>query len=187
MKPMHGEENNYIKVETLLNEYLACQEPHTKSLLLGELLIMIRPLIAACCKHYYGLAEEDQIQDGYERAIKLINAYDPSLTNIKFLGYMKRMMMCYYWEIKRGELRNPSLEVSEGQLPEEGYEEQGYKKIELTDLLNILSPREKEIVSRVYLQGHKQKSVAQDLGVSLAYIKEALYKARKKMRKIVNM
>ncbi|MGL5439578.1 MAG: sigma-70 family RNA polymerase sigma factor [Filifactoraceae bacterium] len=178
--------NDYIDVENLLNEYFNAEESENKKNLLQQLLFIIRPLIIASCKHYYGITTEDLIQDGYEKAIKLIYNYDVTLTEVKFLGYMKRMLMCYYWDKKRAELKNTYKEVSDDNLEERGYKEQGFDKVELKDILGILSERERQIVVLVYIKGYRQKSVANDLGLSLAYVKEVLYKSRKKMREVIN-
>ena len=72
-----------------------------KKELLTKILNALKPMLLARCSYYFGYTTEDLIQMGYARMIELLDEYDPSRTEVPVLGYLNRMIACYYFSLNR--------------------------------------------------------------------------------------
>ncbi|MGB5822680.1 MAG: sigma-70 family RNA polymerase sigma factor [Proteocatella sp.] len=155
---------------------------------LGEIIHRVEPLIAKRCRYYFGYADEDLMQDGRMRCIILIRRYNQNFIGVKFLGYLNRMLSCYFWDLKKAELKKAKYEY---QIADEGsrsmnkmpYEESGYAEVELLDLIEGLGEKEKYIVKENILSGKKLIDTARELGISYEYSKDIKKSALAKLRK----
>lgn len=56
---------------------------------------------------------------------------------------------------------------------------------EIKNAINILSPRQNEIINKVYFENKKQIEVAKELGVTKEFVSKTLSKALDKLKKIL--
>ena len=56
---------------------------------------------------------------------------------------------------------------------------------EIKDAINMLSPRQKEIINKVYFENKKQIEVAKELGVTKEFVSKTLSKALDNLKKIL--
>jgi hypothetical protein len=140
------ETNTYEDIEQALIGYKEATATWDKQEYLRQLLAYITPLIKKKIRHYFGYVDEDLLQLGYVRTIELIDNYEME-RNILFMGYMKRMLGCYYYDEKRKEAKAEDLVEYDETFMELDYES-GYFDIELEDLLKGLSYKERYVVER---------------------------------------
>lgn len=178
---------SYEQVEEALCGYRQAEEESVREGYLSDLLMYLTPLLYKKIRHYFPKAEreerEDLLHDGYLRSIELILAFDPA-RGIPFLGYMKRMLGCFYFDrlkaiMKRGERCSFDEEYM---APEQ---DPGLQTVEIVDLLRILNEKEERILRENILLGRKLKEVADRVGISYVYAKEVKRKALKKLRKSI--
>ncbi|MDO4712175.1 MAG: sigma-70 family RNA polymerase sigma factor [Peptostreptococcaceae bacterium] len=151
----------------------------------GELIVMMEPLILKYCRYYFGFSTEDLIQQGRIRALELIRRFDTSKSEIRFLGYMTRFIACFYWDMKKDELRrskNMSY-FSEDGLEKASYDERGFLKIEVNDLLQPLDPEQRYIITQNIMYGTPLGEIGSQLQLSTDQVKYLKKKALGRLRK----
>ncbi len=174
------EKNTYEEVEQALTGYKEAVDENEKEEYLRRLIEYITPLIKKKIRHYFGYIDDDLLQTGYVRSIELIDNYDTN-RNVLFMGYMKRMLGCYFFDEKRKQGKKAeSVEYNEEYMEPET--ELGYFDIELKDLLKGLPKKERYIVQRHIIERGLLKSVAKELDISYVYAKELKRNAIKKLR-----
>ncbi len=177
------ETNTYEDIEQALIGYKEATATWDKQEYLRQLLAYITPLIKKKIRHYFGYVDEDLLQLGYVRTIELIDNYEME-RNILFMGYMKRMLGCYYYDEKRKQVKAGDLVEYDETFMELDYES-GYFDIELEDLLKGLSYKERYVVERHIMEKSLLKNVAQELDLSYVYAKELKRNAIKKLRVLI--
>ena len=137
---------------------------------MGELIVMLEPLIKKQVRYYFGRLDEDFMQMGRIRAFELIERFDPAFTDIKFLGYMKRFLGCFFWDLKKQELKNADLIngfVDMEELSEIAtYVEEGFLRIETEDLLQGLSPSERYVIEAHVMDRVSLAELSREMGLS---------------------
>lgn len=189
IKIIENEEVQAGQEYLIFNELIAKYQDGEEEAL-GEIIRRVEPLIAKRCRYYFGYADEDLMQDGRMRCIVLIRRYDRNFIGVKFLGYLNRMLSCYFWDLKKAELKKAKYEY---QIADEGsrsmnnmaYEENGYAEVELLDLIEGLGEKEKYVVRENILSGKKLIDTARELGISYEYSKDIKKSALAKLRKTV--
>ncbi len=123
----------------------------------GMLIEMLEPLMVKKCRHYFGYVNEDLLQQGRIRTLELIRRFDPSKKEIRFLGYMERFLNCFFWDLKRTELkaktRSVFLSVDEESPESIFYDEPGFESIEMRDLLESLDKTQRYIIMQNVMYG----------------------------------
>lgn len=160
-----GAEADYRELDALLDQAKAGDMDQ-----MGALILRLDPLIKKQIRHYFGRTDEDLLQMGRLRAFELIQRFDPALTDVKFLGYMSRFLGCYFWDLKKQELRQASLvfvPVEEEELNQKAlYDEAGFLEVEMEDLLGRLAQREAYVVRHHILLNKSLVQVAEELGMT---------------------
>lgn len=179
------ENNTYDEIEEALIGYKMAELAPYKEEFLRQLLGYITPLIKKKIKHYFGYIDDDMLQCGYVKAIELIDRYDMD-RGVLFMGYMKRMLGCYFFDEKRKQLRlGDSVEFDETYI--EWAQDIGYAMVEIEDLLKCLSYKEKYLVENHIMDRQILKQTAVDLDISYVYAKELKRNALKKLRLMVSL
>ncbi len=123
----------------------------------GMLIEMLEPLMVKKCRHYFGYVNEDLLQQGRIRTLELIRRFDPSKKEIRFLGYMERFLNCFFWDLKRTELKAKTRSVflfADEERPESiSYDEPGFESIEMRDLLESLDKTQRYIIMQNVMYG----------------------------------
>ena len=177
--------NTYYEIEEALIGYKTAERAIYKQEFLKQLLAYITPLIKKKIKHYFGFIDEDMLQCGYVKSIELIDRYD-MYRGVLFMGYMKRMLSCYYFDEKRKQVKvGDIVEFDETYI--EADQEMGYMMIELDDLLKCLSIKEKYLVENHIMNKQILKQTAIDLDISYVYAKELKRNALKKLRLLIKL
>ncbi len=153
---------------------------------MGELILMLEPLIKRQVRHYFGVLDEDYVQMGRIRVFELVLRFDPGFTDVLFLGYIKRFLGCYFWDLKKQSLRSSELVdgfVDMEELSELAtYEDQGFLKVELDDLLACLSEDERFVIRNNVMEGLSLFRLAQAMGKSYDQVKYIKQKALTRLR-----
>lgn len=178
-------QERYLIFEELLQRYN--EGDHEAA---GEIITRIEPMIMKRCKHYFGYVDEDLMQQGRMRCIILIQRYDRNFVGVKFLGYLNRMLSCYFWDLKKLDLKKERFEQYYGEneqkrLYEIKYDEAGYDEVELESLISCLNEKERYVVRANILIGKKLIDTAKELGISYEYSKDIKKSALKKLRNVV--
>ncbi len=178
-------QNNFKEVEQIL-----AQAKNGDTLAEGTLIQMLEPLVKNRCRHYFGQCDEDLLQLGNIRLIELIRAYDHTRCDNRFIGYADRMISCYYWNLKKSEIRKTKeltqTDYAEDQLKFAQYNENGFEKIEIKELLTALSPQQREIIQQNVMHGKTLDQVARCLGIQREQAKYQKKKALEKLRRLVD-
>lgn len=123
----------------------------------GMLIEMLEPLMVKKCRHYFGYVNEDLLQQGRIRTLELIRRFDPSKKEIRFLGYIERFLNCFFWDLKRTELKAKTRSVflfADEESPESiSYDEPGFESIEMRDLLESLDKTQRYIIMQNVMYG----------------------------------
>ncbi|MDO5061737.1 MAG: sigma-70 family RNA polymerase sigma factor [Peptostreptococcaceae bacterium] len=174
------QKNSYEAVDALL--HLA---KNGDSKAEGELILMLEPLIVKYCRHYFGYASEDLVQQGRIRALELIRRFDPEKAEIRFLGYMTKFVTCFYWDLKKAELRkSQSISYySEDELDRASYDEKGFLQIEVDDLLRPLDQEQRYILTQNVMYGMPLGKIGEQLSLSTDQVKYLKKKALGHLRK----
>ena len=181
------EKYSYEQVEQALCGYKQAEEERVKEICLEALLTYLTPLLQKKIRHYFGSLEregrEDLLHDGYLRSIELIEAFDTE-RGIPFLGYMKRMLGCFYFDRRKAAAKTENRCSFDEQYmqPEEDLR---LREIEIEDLLRVLNEKEERIVRENVLLGQKLIRVAEEIGISYLYAKEVKRNALKKLRRSI--
>ena len=138
----NGQGKKYAVVEMLMAK-AKCGDNDA----MAELIERMEPLIITCCRRYFGYMDEDLMQMGRMKCIMLIREFDVD-RDIRFLGYMKSMLSYYFWDIKKKDIRLTENETSmtqenENYVQDRPVIEMGYGWIEIEDLLNGLTEKER--------------------------------------------
>ena len=149
---------------------------------LGTLIESISPLIKSKCKHYFGFVSEDNYQNGVLKSIELILSYDFE-RNTRFLGYMKYMLSCYFWDLKKEELKHLQREICKEQESEIAYEED-YSSLEVKEVLSVLNHKELEVITSCIIEGNTLVKTSKDLNISYNWTKQLKKSGLLKIKKI---
>lgn len=153
--------------------------------ILSFLLQQVEPLIRSLCRHYFGTLEEDRLQNGRLRSLELILGYDRHYPGVKFFGYMKRMLQCYFWQMKRSDLKESALLLTCDEMSFYSFESHEYHNVWIDDLLGRLTEKEEYLVREHVLKGKTLKQSGEELHISYSYAKELKRKSLQKLRKMV--
>lgn len=153
---------------------------------MGDLILRLDPLIKKQARHYFGKADEDLLQMGRLRAFELIQAFDPDFTEVRFLGYMSRFLGCYFWDLKKYEIRRASLspvDADDEELARKAiYEDEGFLEVELEDLLQGLTAQEACVVRLNILMNNSLQEVAEMMDLSRDQVRYLKKKALDRLR-----
>ena len=157
----------------------------------AALIQMFEPLLKSRCRHYFGYCDEDLIQLGSIRMLELIRAFDPTLCDNKFTGYVNRMISCYYWNLKKSEIRKAKemqpTDYSEVPIQLLSYQENGFEQIEIRELLATLEHEQRCIILQNILYGKTIEQVAKALGIASERVKYQKRKALAKLRESIGI
>lgn len=181
-KEIKNKENHYYKeMETAIRNKNTNQEC-TEEFLISKL----EPIIKKSCKHYFGTYDEDLLQMGRLRVLELIRNFDTNRKDIIFLGYIKKMLSFYFWDLKKKELSKKEIsfvninEVTENKLY---YEEKEFSNILLKESINNLSEDEKKIVKRHIFDTISLKQLAKEMNKTHEQVKYIKKKTIEKLKK----
>ena len=173
-------ENSYEEIDSLLTQAKAGDDDS-----MGTLILCLDPLIKKQVRHYFGKADEDYLQMGRLRALELIHKFNPEFTNVKFLGYMARMLGCYFWDLKKKELRNidtPCIAIDEEELGQKAtYDEEGFLAVEMEDLLSRLPQTESYVLRHHVLLGKSLMAVSAEMGLSKDQVRYLKKKSKQRL------
>ncbi|WP_099190143.1 sigma-70 family RNA polymerase sigma factor [Tepidibacter mesophilus] len=173
--------NAYEEINELVK---MSQQGDTDSL--EKLLDILKPLLISKCKHYFGYISEDLYQNGVIKSIELINSFDFK-KNTKFLGYMKFMISCFYWDQKKDELNSKEVSVDfNGNQIKEVYVED-FSSIETIEALSILNATEIKVIEKNLIQGHTLLEISKDMDISYSWVKRVKSQAVKKLEKYYSL
>ncbi len=152
----------------------------------GMLIEMLEPLMVKKCRHYFGYVNEDLLQQGRIRTLELIRRFDPSKKEIRFLGYMERFLNCFFWDLKRTELkaktRSVFLSVDEESPESIFYDEPGFESIEMRDLLESLDKTQRYIIMQNVMYGATLERIGMTLKLPRDRVKYLKKKALMTLR-----
>lgn len=185
---MEAEKYTIDQVETALAGYKEAGSAEEKEHHLNCLLLYLTPLICKKVRHYFGITDEegrrDLVHDGYIRAIELIDAFDRE-RGIRFLGYMKRMLGCFYFDKRKAAAKFENrCSFQEDYM--EPQEDVRLCNVEIRDLFRVLSEKEERLIIENVLGGKKLIRVSEEMGISYIYAKEVKRKALRKLRKYLS-
>ena len=153
---------------------------------LEKLLDILNPLLISKCKHYFGYISEDLYQNGVIKSIELINNFDFK-KNTKFLGYMKFMISCFYWDQKKDELNSKEVSVDFNDNQSKEVYVEDFSNIETLEALSILNATELKVIDKNLIQGHTLSEIAKQMDISCSWVKQVKAKAVKKLVKYYNL
>lgn len=93
-------EKDYEIFEELLKRYNEGDQNAVE-----EIISSVEPILRKRCRYYFEFENEELIQAGRDRCLVLIDRYDSRFVGVKFLGYLSRMISCFYWELKNSQLK----------------------------------------------------------------------------------
>ena len=180
----NGQGKKYAVVEMLMAK-AKCGDNDA----MAELIERMEPLIITCCRRYFGYMDEDLMQMGRMKCIMLVREFDVE-RDIRILGYMKSMLSYYFWDIKKKDIRLTENETSmtqenENYVQDRPVIEMGYGWIEIEDLLNGLTEKERYVVLENIIGQEKLVDVAKSLSISYDYSKDIKKSAISKLRKVI--
>lgn len=181
---MEAEKYTIEQVERALLGYKKASDEREKEQHLDCLLLYLTPLLCKKIRYYFGVMREEErkdlLHDGYIRTIELIEAFDME-RGIRFLGYMKRMLGCFYFDKRKAEVKTAvRYGFEEGYM--EASEDVELLNVEIRDWLKVLSEREERLIVENVIVGRKLITVSKEMGISYMYAKELKRKALKKLR-----
>lgn len=153
--------------------------------LLTNILTALTPMLFARCSYYFGYTTEDLIQNGYARMIELLHEYDSSRTEVPVLGYLNRMIACYYFSLNRKmrkeqeRLQSIEQDTLESALVAEDTHHYEY---DWKNILSILNEKEYKIVTEHILKKKTLKTLCFGMHISYPYAKKLKSSALKKLR-----
>ena len=120
---------------------------------------------------------EDLVQEAFLRA--LINAkLLEELDSCKRRAWMYRTVKNLYIDRKRRE----TFETMQEQIPQEGFEEAEYTKIDDEQLLTVLTQEERILFTLRYLEGYNSAELGKLFGLPPGTVRSRLSSARKRLR-----
>lgn len=156
-----------------------------KKELLTKILSALKPMLLARCSYYFGYTTEDLIQMGYARMIELLDEYDPSRTEVPVLGYLNRMIACYYFSLNRKMRKDRERLLSfEQETLESVFVAEDAPKYEYDwkKILSVLNEKEYRIVTEHILKKKTLKTLSHRMHISYPYAKKLKSSALKKLR-----
>ncbi len=182
--------NQTQDVSAKILAYLHSTNTEERSLFLEDILTKLRPMLLARCRYYFGYFTEDLVQQGYVRLIELIDAYDECRTEVPVLGYLNRMMACYYFSLNRKlrkeKERNFSLEEEVLENIRDDAEEERVFQNDVQELLKVLNEREYILIREHILRHKTLKSVCEKMNISYTYGKKIKQTSLRKMKSVLN-
>lgn len=156
-----------------------------KKELLTKILNALKPMLLARCSYYFGYTTEDLIQMGYARMIELLDEYDPSRTEVPVLGYLNRMIACYYFSLNRKMRKDRERLLSFEQETLESVlvaEDAPKYEYDWKKILSVLNEKEYRIVTEHILKKKTLKTLSHRMHISYPYAKKLKSSALKKLR-----
>ncbi|MBD5457666.1 MAG: RNA polymerase sigma factor [Lachnospiraceae bacterium] len=120
---------------------------------------------------------EDLVQEAFLRALlnsKLLEELD----SCKRRAWMYRTVKNLYIDRKRRE----AFETMQEQIPQEGFEEMEYAKIDDEQLLTVLTREERILFTLRYLEGYNSAELGKLFGLPPGTVRSRLSSARKRLR-----
>lgn len=163
-----------------------------------ELLSRLEPLIISSIRRYYynPYVYEDLLQEGYEIALSTIEEYDPSKGS-HFLGFIK-LRLKYHYLNKHKEKSTISLNQTIG---DEGMELielikdekpgpldkilQKEGLMELKQAIDLLTPRQREVIIAFYIEGMSIGEIGEKLGIAYRTVVNTKSKAMEVLKKTI--
>ena len=164
--------------------------------MLGEIIKSLQPLLISSIKRYYNKPKEyeDLMQDGNLKIIESINDYDKD-KGVHFLGYIKMNIKFLYLDkhkqrfhqslnqqIGDGETEMMDILVGEEIDFLENIIKGEYREI-LSRTLDLLTPRQRQVIELYYGRNMGIDDIAKDLGVAYRTVVNTKTRALEKMRK----
>lgn len=156
-----------------------------KKELLTKILDALTPMLLARCSYYFGYTTEDLIQNGYTRMIELLDEYDSSRTEVPVLGYLNRMIACYYFSLNRKMRKEQERLLSFEQETLESVlvaEDAPKYEYDWKKILSVLNEKEYKIVTEHILNKKTLKTLSDRMHISYPYAKKLKSSALKKLR-----
>lgn len=164
---------------------------------LAEIIERLQPLLIASIRRYYNRPKEyeDLIQDGNLKIIQSLGEYDPN-RGVYFLGYIKMKIKHLYLD-KHKERHHGSLNEKLGDGGTEAIDllvgeevdflgnivrEEDREKV--LRLLELLTPRQRQVITMFYGREMTLDQIAEELGVAYRTVVNIKARALEKMRKI---
>lgn len=122
-------------------------------------------------------AAEDLVQEAFLRALVnygLLEGLDAG----KRRAWMYRTVKNLFIDRKRRE----AFETAVGQMPEEGFEETEYVRVDDAQLLGALAPEERLLFTMRYLEGYNSAELGKIFGLPPGTVRSRLSGARKRLR-----
>ena len=159
-----------------------------------ELLNRCKPLILASIKKYHARGDyDDLIQEGNLLILESIDSFDGSY-GVYFMGYIQMKLRFLYLNINSNEEWSLNREDENGleflERIESSFDMEEYilvwdENIDLYRKINILSPREKEIIEKFYFDDMTIGEIAQYLSLTYQTVANIKTNGINKLRKIV--
>lgn len=181
---MEAEKYTMEQVDAAVAGYKEAGSEEEKAYHLDRLLLYLTPLLCKKIRYYFGVMNSedrsDLLQDGYIRTIELIDAFDRD-RGVRFLGYMKRMLGCFYFDRRKAAARfEDRCSFEEDYM--EAQEDVQLCNVEIRDLLRVLNEKEERLIIENVIGGRKLVTVSAEMGISYMYAKEIKRKALRKLR-----
>lgn len=164
--------------------------------ILEEIIERLQPLLISSIKRYYNKPKEyeDLMQEGNLKIIQSINDYDKD-KGVHFLGYIKFNIKYLYLD-KHKQRFHQSLnqQVGDGEtemmdllVGEEVDFLEGIirdeNRIKLKEALDLLTPRQRQVIELYYGRNMSMADIANNLGVTYRTVVNTKTRALEKMRK----
>ncbi len=152
----------------------------------GELIEKFEPLIIKRCRYYFGKVDDDLLQIGRIKLLELIRQFDSSKTEVKFSGYLSKFLGYFYWDMKKSEMKHQDKEIisthDKDLPPEASYEDSGFERVEIEDLLDSLDEKQRFIIVNHVMLGATISNVGKKLNLTNEQVKYLKKKALWQLR-----
>jgi len=150
-----------------------------------ELIERFTPLLRGKCRQYFGVVDEDLLQDGIVRLLELIRDFEPQ-RGANFCGYAKYMISTFYWNLKRKrmaeESRHAETDVSDEHSGCLGTCDDEIAGVETRMALETLPAAQRDVIELIYMQGLSTDETAKRLGISYSYASKLSRRALTSLR-----
>lgn len=150
-----------------------------------ELVERFTPLLKGKCRQYFGVVDEDLLQDGVVRLLELIRDFEPQ-RGANFCGYAKYMISTFYWNLKRKRMLEESMraeaDVSDEHSERSGACDDEIAGVETRMALETLPEAQRDVIELIYLQGMSTGETAKRMGISYSYASKLSRRALENLR-----
>ncbi|AHM57315.1 hypothetical protein EAL2_c20340 [Peptoclostridium acidaminophilum DSM 3953] len=150
-----------------------------------ELVERFTPLLRGKCRQYFGVVDEDLLQDGIVKLLELIRDFEPQ-RGANFCGYAKYMISTFYWNLKRKrileESRRAEADVSDEHSERSGACDYEIAGVETRMALETLPEAQRDVIELIYMQGLSTDETAKRLGISYSYASKLSRRALRQLR-----